>query len=98
MYIISYRAPPARSFLYNADTQRALTRHADTLLAALQFFNGALATLTARTMDDTLLTVRQYEAARYRPAGVAQPVVTRVAPVQHSDSYGGHSVRSYTFR
>ncbi|XP_023935230.2 arfaptin-2 [Bicyclus anynana] len=51
-------------FLHNADTQRSLTRHADALLAALHFFNSALATLTGRAMEDTLLTVRQYEAAR----------------------------------
>lgn len=88
MYVISYRAPPARSFLYNADTQRALTRHADTLLAALQFFNGALATLTARTMDDTLLTVRQYEAARYRRR--ARRPCPRTAR--------GHSGSSHAFR
>lgn len=51
-------------FLYNADTQRTLTRNADTLLAALHFFNNSLATLTHKTIEDTLLTIRQYEAAR----------------------------------
>ncbi|XP_022815725.1 arfaptin-2, partial [Spodoptera litura] len=51
-------------FLYNADTQRTLTRNADSLLAALHFFNNSLATLTHKTIEDTLLTIRQYEAAR----------------------------------
>ncbi|CAH2243844.1 jg15146 [Pararge aegeria aegeria] len=51
-------------FLYNADTQRSLTRNCDTLLAALHFFNNALDTLANRSMADTLLTVRAYEAAR----------------------------------
>ncbi|XP_038207243.1 arfaptin-2 [Zerene cesonia] len=51
-------------FLYNADTQRSLTRNGETLLAALHFFNNALNTLTNKSMEDTLLTIRQYEAAR----------------------------------
>ncbi|XP_032522406.1 arfaptin-2 isoform X2 [Danaus plexippus] len=51
-------------FLYNADTQRSLTRNGETLLAALHFFNNSLNTLTNKTMEDTLLTIRQYEAAR----------------------------------
>ncbi|CAG4990949.1 unnamed protein product [Parnassius apollo] len=51
-------------FLYNADTQRSLTRNGDILLAALHFFNNSLNTLTNKTIEDTLLTIRQYEAAR----------------------------------
>ncbi|CAG4988749.1 unnamed protein product [Colias eurytheme] len=51
-------------FLYNADTQRSLTRNGETLLAALHFFNNSLNTLTHKSMEDTLLTIRQYEAAR----------------------------------
>ncbi|XP_041983102.1 arfaptin-2 [Aricia agestis] len=51
-------------FLYNADTQRSLTRNGEVLLAALHFFNNSLNTLTNKTMEDTLLTIRQYEAAR----------------------------------
>ncbi|CAK1545799.1 unnamed protein product [Leptosia nina] len=51
-------------FLYNADTQRSLTRNGETLLAALHFFNNSLNTLTNKSMEDTLLTIRQYEAAR----------------------------------
>ncbi|KPJ03428.1 Arfaptin-1 [Papilio xuthus] len=51
-------------FLYNADTQRSLTRNGEVLLAALHFFNNSLNTLTNKTIEDTLLTIRQYEAAR----------------------------------
>ncbi|XP_050682027.1 arfaptin-2 isoform X1 [Leptidea sinapis] len=51
-------------FLYNADTQRSLTRNGETLLAALHFFNNALNTLVNKSMEDTLLTIRHYEAAR----------------------------------
>ncbi|XP_063365113.1 arfaptin-2 [Cydia amplana] len=62
---LAQRSPELQTqFLYNADTQRALTRHGDTLLAALHFFNNSLNTLTNKTMEDTLLTIRQYEAAR----------------------------------
>ena len=32
---------------------------------ALNFFTSSLNTLCNKTMDDTLLTVKQYEAARY---------------------------------
>ncbi|XP_013165928.1 PREDICTED: arfaptin-2 [Papilio xuthus] len=52
-------------FLYNADTQRSLTRNGEVLLAALHFFNNSLNTLTNKTIEDTLLTIRQYEAARF---------------------------------
>lgn len=51
-------------FLYNADTQRSLTRNGEVLLAALHFFNNSLNTLTNKTIEDTLLTIRQYESAR----------------------------------
>lgn len=34
------------------------------LLAALHFFNNSLNTLTKKTIEDTLLTIRKYGAAR----------------------------------
>jgi len=33
-------------------------------IGALNFFTSSLSTLCNKTMDDTLLTVKQYEAAR----------------------------------
>lgn len=86
-------------FLYNADTQRSLTRNGETLLAALHFFNNALNTLTNKSMEDTLLTVRQYEAARveydaYRgeleagpPAGGNPPELLLAAIARHRERY-----------
>lgn len=62
---LSQRAPDLQQeFIYNADTQRSLTRNGDVLVSAIQFFNQSLQTLCCKSMEDTLLTVRQYEAAR----------------------------------
>lgn len=51
-------------FLYNSETQRNLTRNGETLLSALNFFVSSVNTLCNKTIEDTLLTIRQYESAR----------------------------------
>lgn len=51
-------------FIYNAETQRTLTKNGETLLGALNFFVSSVNTLCNKTMEDTLLTVKQYEASR----------------------------------
>nr|XP_045588064.1 arfaptin-2-like isoform X3 [Procambarus clarkii] len=51
-------------FIYNAETQRTLTKNGETLLGALNFFVSSVNTLCNKTMEDTLLTVKLYEAAR----------------------------------
>ncbi|GAB6023894.1 Arfaptin-2 [Chamberlinius hualienensis] len=51
-------------FLYNADTQRNLTKNGETLIGALNFFVSTVHTLCNKTMEDTLLTVKLYENAR----------------------------------
>ncbi|RXG73323.1 Arfaptin-2 [Armadillidium vulgare] len=51
-------------FIYNAETQRTLTKNGETLLGALNFFVNSVNTLCNKTMEDTLLTVKQYEQAR----------------------------------
>ncbi|CAG0916733.1 unnamed protein product [Notodromas monacha] len=51
-------------FLYNADTQRNLTKNGETLLGALNFFISSLNTLCNKTIEDTLMTIRDYETAR----------------------------------
>lgn len=63
-------------FLYNADTQRSLTRNGEVLLAALHFFNNSLNTLTNKTIEDTLLTIRQYESARVEYDAYRTPPTT----------------------
>lgn len=52
-------------FLYNSETQRNLTKNGETLLNALNFFVSSVNTLCNKTIEDTLLTIRQYETARY---------------------------------
>ncbi|KAL4230728.1 Arfaptin-1 [Mactra antiquata] len=51
-------------FTYNCETQRALVRNGETLLGAMTFFTSSVNTLISKTMDDTLLTVKNYEASR----------------------------------
>ncbi|XP_076051980.1 arfaptin-2-like isoform X7 [Oratosquilla oratoria] len=51
-------------FIYNAETQRTLTKNGETLLGALNFFVSSVNTLCNKTMEDTLLTVKLYETAR----------------------------------
>jgi hypothetical protein len=51
-------------FAYNAETQKAVYKNGETLLLALNFFTSTLNTLCFKTIDDTLLTVKQYEEAR----------------------------------
>ncbi|KAJ8297421.1 hypothetical protein KUTeg_023952 [Tegillarca granosa] len=51
-------------FTYNCETQRALIRNGEVLLGALNFFTSTVNTLCNKTMEDTLITVRNYEKAR----------------------------------
>ncbi|XP_070553504.1 arfaptin-2-like isoform X2 [Ptychodera flava] len=51
-------------FTYNAETQRNLCKNGETLLGALNFFTSNVNTLCNKTMEDTLITVHQYESAR----------------------------------
>lgn len=51
-------------FTYNSETQRSLTKNGDLLLAALNFFVSSVNTLCNKTIEDTLITIRQYENAR----------------------------------
>lgn len=53
-----------QEFLYNSETQRSLTRNGEILLGALNFFTSSVNTLCNKTIEDTLLTIRQYEIAR----------------------------------
>lgn len=51
-------------FTYNCETQRALVKNGETLLAAINFFVSTVNTLCNKTIEDTLLTVKHYENAR----------------------------------
>ncbi|XP_054845981.1 arfaptin-1 isoform X1 [Eublepharis macularius] len=51
-------------FGYNADTQKLLAKNGETLLGAISFFIASVNTLVNKTIEDTLMTVKQYESAR----------------------------------
>ena len=51
-------------FNYNAETQKTLVRNGDVLLGALNFFTANVQTLCTKTIEDTMSTVKAYEAAR----------------------------------
>ncbi|XP_068155950.1 arfaptin-2 [Drosophila tropicalis] len=53
-----------KEFTCNSETQRNLTKNGELLLNALNFFMSSVNTLCNKTIDDTLLTIRQYETAR----------------------------------
>lgn len=53
-----------QEFLSNSETQRSLTKHGEILLNALNFFVSSVSTLCNKTIEDSLITIRQYELAR----------------------------------
>ena len=62
---LSQKSPELREeFKTNSETQRNLSRNGEMLLNALHFFLSSIHTLCDKTIEDTLTTVRQYEAAR----------------------------------
>ena len=62
---MSVRAPELTTqFHYNAETQKVISRNGETLLAAVKHFISNMQTVSSKTMEDTLLTVKTYESAR----------------------------------
>ena len=62
---MAHKSPELQEeFLYNAETQRTLTKNGQTLVSALNFFVSSVNTLCNKTMEDTIATVKQYETAR----------------------------------
>jgi hypothetical protein len=55
---------PQDEFGYNAETQKLLCRNGEALLGAINFFVSSINTLVNKTREDTLLTIKLYEAAR----------------------------------
>ena len=51
-------------FGYNAETQRLLSKNGETLLSAITFFISSVTTLVDKTIEDTMLNIKQYESAR----------------------------------
>ncbi|XP_028833866.1 arfaptin-1 isoform X1 [Denticeps clupeoides] len=62
---LSLKSPELHEeFSYNADTQRLLSKNGDTLLGAIHFFIASVNTLVDKTIEDTMINIKQYEAAR----------------------------------
>ncbi|XP_076150286.1 arfaptin-1 isoform X1 [Alosa pseudoharengus] len=62
---LSLKSPELHEeFSYNADTQKLLSKNGETLLGAINFFISSVKTLVDKTIEDTMLNIKQYEAAR----------------------------------
>lgn len=62
---LSMKSPELHEeFGYNAETQKLLAKNGETLLGAINFFISSVNTLVNKTIEDTLVTVKQYETAR----------------------------------
>ena len=62
---LSVKSPElSTEFESSSKIQKAQSRHSDELVRVLLAFHQKMDTLVHKTMEDTLLTVKQYEAAR----------------------------------
>ncbi|XP_065668616.1 arfaptin-2 isoform X2 [Hydra vulgaris] len=62
---LSIKSPDLQDeFNQNAELQKIVSKSGDTLLSALNFFTENLQTLSGKTIDDTIMTIRDYESAR----------------------------------
>ncbi|XP_045904167.1 arfaptin-1 isoform X2 [Micropterus dolomieu] len=62
---LSLKSPELHEeFGYNADTQKLLSKNGETLLGAITFFISSVNTLVDKTIEDTMLNIKQYEFAR----------------------------------
>ncbi|XP_040041646.1 arfaptin-1 isoform X2 [Gasterosteus aculeatus] len=62
---LSLKSPQLHEeFGYNAETQKLLSKNGETLLSAINFFISSVNTLVDKTIEDTLINVKQYEFAR----------------------------------
>lgn len=59
-------------FGYNAETQRLLCKNGETLLGAINYFVSSINTLVNKTMEDTLMTIKMYENARYQKFDITE--------------------------
>jgi len=51
-------------FKQNAELMRGIAKNGEKLLSALKFFTSNLSTLVYKTIEDTIVTIRAFEAAR----------------------------------
>lgn len=68
IYLVAYavfKCSFQDEFGYNADTQKLLAKNGETLLGAINFFISSVNTLVDKTIEDTMLNIKQYEFARW---------------------------------
>ena len=81
---LAVKSPELRDeFSKNSETQRAIFKNGENLLNALDFFASNLQTLCSKSIEDTLCTIRNYEAARLE----FDAYRTELETVQNSSSY-----------
>ncbi|XP_034744398.1 arfaptin-1 isoform X1 [Etheostoma cragini] len=62
---LSLKSPELHEeFGYNADTQKLLSKNGEALLGAINFFICSVNTLVDKTIEDTMVNIKQYEFAR----------------------------------
>ncbi|XP_054460407.1 arfaptin-1 isoform X3 [Anoplopoma fimbria] len=62
---LSLKSPQLHEeFGYNAETQKLLSKNGETLLGSINYFISSVNTLVDKTIEDTLLNIKQYEFAR----------------------------------
>ncbi|MBN3301146.1 FHDC1 protein, partial [Amia calva] len=62
---LSLKSPELHEeFGFNADTQKLLSKNGETLLGAINFFISSVNTLIEKTIEDTMVNIKQYENAR----------------------------------
>ena len=62
---LSIKSPDLQDeYNQNAELQRVVAKNGDVLITALKFFTENLQTLATKTIDDTIMTIRDYENAR----------------------------------
>ncbi|XP_067352868.1 arfaptin-1 isoform X1 [Channa argus] len=62
---LSLKSPELHEeFGYNAETQKLLSKNGETLLGAINFFISSVKTLVEKTIEDTMVNIKQYEIAR----------------------------------
>ncbi|XP_030597221.1 arfaptin-1 isoform X1 [Archocentrus centrarchus] len=62
---LSLKSPELHEeFGYNAETQKLLSKNGETLLGAINFFISSVNTLVDKTIEDTMINIKQYETAR----------------------------------
>ncbi|KAI4884211.1 hypothetical protein NFI96_032137 [Prochilodus magdalenae] len=78
---LSLKSPELHEeFGYNAETQKLLSKNGETLLGAIQFFIASVNTLVDKTIEDTMVNIKQYEAASVlNHIGNLQKPVTEMA-------------------